>query len=629
VLSSREFARLEQKIMYAVILIVILSSSVFSYVYLNKSLENRLINANRVVELTFLSILENCLEDINDFGQEVDFEKLRKFALKRERYSQVRVLNAKGLEVFRMNRKSGSVEEVLGESLQNKSHRYYIQAAQDLDVGEVYISPLDYNVEKGVTYKDQITFRIAKKLLDGSILVLNIDSLYILNRVSLTERYFFSLEKKVRHIENRLLPDYLSKITFDFNKIGNEKFVVEPWSLFIGFNPKQEYKEFLFVLVLISFFSALVIFLLNLLSKRILSNRRFYAALENLALESAAFTLTDEKGTIKAVNHKFQDISGYSKKETLGKTFNLINSGIHEKEFWENMWDTIASGQIWTGTIQNKAKDGHSFWLETIIAPIKKNDDEIEGFFSFGIDITKSVKLEEKLGALRVQNVASINKMSSHLAHEYGTPLGIIQSSKEILEELVFSKLPKDQKLTKHFNNIQYGLDQINSINNMIRFLGRKSIDLPDISNQCSLLRVIEDSTFLLAKDIEHYGIDLKFVKDQLDIKVKGHYTLLVQVFVNLLNNSIFALKKNQNKKIVIEINEFKDHIELFISDNGEGIPEEISENIFDSFFTSKKLNEGSGLGLSFCREVLEFYGGSIDYVPSLEGAKFKVTYLK
>ena len=360
-----------------------------------------------------------------------------------------------------------------------------------------------------------------------------------------------------------------------------------------------------------------------------MSNRRFYAALENLALESAAFTLTDEKGTIKAVNHKFQDISGYSKKETLGKTFNLINSGIHEKEFWENMWDTIASGQIWTGTIQNKAKDGHSFWLETIIAPIKKNDDEIEGFFSFGIDITKSVKLEEKLGALRVQNVASINKMSSHLAHEYGTPLGIIQSSKEILEELVFSKLPKDQKLTKHFNNIQYGLDQINSINNMIRFLGRKSIDLPDISNQCSLLRVIEDSTFLLAKDIEHYGIDLKFVKDQLDIKVKGHYTLLVQVFVNLLNNSIFALKKNQNKKIVIEINEFKDHIELFISDNGEGIPEEISENIFDSFFTSKKLNEGSGLGLSFCREVLEFYGGSIDYVPSLEGAKFKVTYLK
>jgi PAS domain S-box-containing protein len=96
----------------------------------------------------------------------------------------------------------------------------------------------------------------------------------------------------------------------------------------------------------------------------------------------------DKKGTILSVNSKFCKTTKYLKKELIGKNLSLLNSGHHTKEFWDEMWQTINSGEIWKGEIKNKTKIGTTYWVDAMIYPIKNNRNEVDYFLSIRQDIT-------------------------------------------------------------------------------------------------------------------------------------------------------------------------------------------------------------------------------------------------
>lgn len=124
---------------------------------------------------------------------------------------------------------------------------------------------------------------------------------------------------------------------------------------------------------------------------QVLSN--FQDAIQQVSIVSK----TDKRGVITYFNDKFVEISGYTSSELIGQKHNIINSGYHPKQFWVEMWKTIASGKQWRGEIKNKAKDGSYYWVDTFIIPLLNDCGDVHEFLSIRNEITKHKAAEEHI----------------------------------------------------------------------------------------------------------------------------------------------------------------------------------------------------------------------------------------
>ena len=112
---------------------------------------------------------------------------------------------------------------------------------------------------------------------------------------------------------------------------------------------------------------------------------------------ASVVVMTDDKGVITYANDTFCKLSGYSKEEIIGKTHKLVNSDFHPKSFFQDMWNTIKSGNVWRGEIRNKAKDGSLYWVSTTIIPCIDENGAPEQYIAIRTDITKLKQAEAAL----------------------------------------------------------------------------------------------------------------------------------------------------------------------------------------------------------------------------------------
>jgi len=97
---------------------------------------------------------------------------------------------------------------------------------------------------------------------------------------------------------------------------------------------------------------------------------------------SVIISQTDLQGIITYTNRAFCKVSGYDNSELVGQPHNMIRHPDMPKVVFEKMWSTIQSGQAWNGLIKNLRKDGHYYWLDTEILPVKNHNNTITGYIA-------------------------------------------------------------------------------------------------------------------------------------------------------------------------------------------------------------------------------------------------------
>ncbi|AWV97998.1 sensor histidine kinase [Arcticibacterium luteifluviistationis] len=322
--------------------------------------------------------------------------------------------------------------------------------------------------------------------------------------------------------------------------------------------------------------------------------------------QSCLTTITNAEGVITYANDRFCEISKYSRDEILGQTNEILTSNFHSKSFFDNMWTTIKSGEVWTGGIKTKAKDGTFFWVHTAIVPFKDKDGEVYQYLDIRQDITKEKTLSEQYENLKLRN-QEIEQFTFIASHDLQEPLNTLKSIVNLLVEEYGPKL--DDEAKKYMGFMMETTSRMELlIKGLLDYsrLGRDN-SLESISAGEEVNRVLDDLSFIIKES------DAKIYVEKLpSLKVYPiEFRLLIQ---NLLVNSVKFSRKGVVPEIKISALDKGDFWEFTLADNGIGIEKEYSQKVF-AIFT--RLNhrddfEGTGIGLAHCEKIVRLHGGTI-----------------
>lgn len=334
--------------------------------------------------------------------------------------------------------------------------------------------------------------------------------------------------------------------------------------------------------------------------------------------ESAIVATTDAAGTITYVNDRFCKISQYRREELLGRNHRIINSGHHPKAFFQELWKTISGGRVWRGEIKNRAKDGSFYWVGTTIVPFLDEAGRPWQHLAIRFEITDRKRAEEALEA-RAEALARSNAELEQFAyvasHDLQEPLRMVSSFTQLLARRYQGQLDADAD-----EYIRFAVEGAKTMQAMIRdLLAYARLDAAAPSALPLPLDAALDGALLnLRAALEEAAPALR--RDPLP-EVPGDLGQLTQLFQNLLGNALKFRQAGRPLEIGIGAAREGDAWRCWVKDNGLGFDVKHADRIFTLFqrLHARDAYPGSGIGLAFCKRIVERHGGRI-WVESLPG---------
>ncbi|PLY08539.1 MAG: hypothetical protein C0626_11815 [Arcobacter sp.] len=347
--------------------------------------------------------------------------------------------------------------------------------------------------------------------------------------------------------------------------------------------------------------------------------------------------ITDKSGKIITVNKSFANSTGYNLEEIVEQNPKILNSGIHDKKFYTNMWNSILTKGFWEGELINKRKDNSLYNERLTINTVYDENQEIKNFIGIFSDITKQKQQEKALKEqeqilYQQSKLAAMGEMIENIAHQWRQPLSIISSAvtgMQLQKELNINNNPEDEikNLVLINKSAQYLSKTIDDFRNFLK--------TDNIKANIQIESTIKKALDLLSSKLKNRDIDI--IENLENIEVLGIENELLQVIMNIISNSKDALEDKNIEKKMIFIDAFVENADaiILIKDNAGGINEEIINRVFEPYFTTKHKSQGTGIGLYMSEEIIKNHmEGTISCTNTnytyqskeYSGAMFKIT---
>ncbi len=390
-------------------------------------------------------------------------------------------------------------------------------------------------------------------------------------------------------------------------------------------------------------------------------------------------------------NPAFESMTGYRREEILGKNCRFLQGKDTDSKALEIIRQALKTDSECQVILKNYRKDGTTFWNALSVSPVRDRSGKLTHFIGVQRDITDRKQAEEALQNSEAQSrqqssqlaaaldelqtthsqlvqsekMSSLGLLIAGVAHEINNPVSFIHGNLAYLKDYTQDLLRLVELYQQHYPNPVAEIQQ-ETENNDLDFLAE---DLPKILSSMSIgveriCQIVQSlRNFSRHDDSQmkpmnlHEGIDSTLLI--LNHRLKGNGEIppieiikqygnlppvecfagpINQVFMNILSNAIDALDNPNSQLTFEEMSENPSQIkictevvgnfvEIKISDNGPGITEEVQQRIFDTFFTTKPIGKGTGMGLSISYQIIvERHQGKLYCTSELgKGTEFTI----
>jgi PAS domain S-box-containing protein len=339
------------------------------------------------------------------------------------------------------------------------------------------------------------------------------------------------------------------------------------------------------------------------------------------AVEQAheAILITDAAGAIQYTNPAFERITGYTREEVVGQNPRILKSGSQTVEFYREMWATLLRGEVWSGHIVNKRKDGTKYHEEMVISPVRDTHGTVVNYSAVKRDTTLETQMEERLR--QAQKMESLRELAGGIAHELNNILNVILGAFTLLRSNLKTDPVADKYLKMGEHAVRRGVDVGKRLSMFAQVDSTQHIPI-------SVAGLISDVGASLQNSIE------KTIRVE---TLPGTDLPLVQASQPQLYQSLLTLGLNARDAIVgarttdglvtfravtvdgRSVHELfhgstaRNYVRVTVTDNGSGMAEEKRQRIFEPFVKGEQPEADRGLGLATVYSVVKGHHGFID----------------
>jgi two-component system sensor kinase FixL len=344
-----------------------------------------------------------------------------------------------------------------------------------------------------------------------------------------------------------------------------------------------------------------------------------------------AMIVIDEQGVMQSFSAAAERLFGYRAADMLGKNVKLLmpspyregHDGYLERYLRTGEKRIIGVGRVVVG----EREDGSTFPMELSVGEMRSSNQRF--FTGFVRDLTEGQETEARLQELQselvhMSRLTSMGEMASMLAHELNQPLSAIanylKGSRKLLESA------PDERSTMIRDAMDKAADQALRAGEIIRRL-RDFVARGETERRVeSVQKLVEEASALALVGAKDLGVRVRFVFDPTTDLVLADKVQVQQVLLNLIRNAVEAMEGSKIRELVISTRPTDDEmLAIGVADTGHGIAPDVSAQLFQPFFTTKR--QGLGVGLSISRTIVEAHGGRIDVEPNpVGGTIFRFT---